>query len=315
MSGLVPRSFPSLGLGSAPLGGLYAPVAHDDGVAAVRAAVEAGYRYIDTAPLYGYGAAERVIGDALAGSNSVVLSTKVGRTLLPGARRDPDDMFKGSTRASACFDFSREAVRRSLDESLARLDRASVDLVLIHDPDDHVDQAISETYPALEELRAEGVVAAVGVGANRADIPARFVRETGIDAVLVAGRYTLLDQSAGDDLLPAALDRGVEVIAAGVYNSGVLSPTDLPGTYDYQPASPSIVARVEELRRICAGHGVPLAAAALQFPLRHPAVATVLMGARTAGEAIQNLEFSRVAIPGGLWEEIDELHAGHGERM
>ena len=316
MSGPAPRPLPCplprLGLGSAPLGGLFAPVDHDDGVAAVRAAVEAGYRYIDTAPLYGYGAAERIVGDGLVSANGVVVSTKVGRTLLPGARRDPEDLYKGADRASARFDFSRDAVRRSLDASLARLGRSDVDLVFIHDPDDHLEAAISETYPALEELKAAGVVGAVGVGTNRAEVGARFVRETGIDAVLIAGRYTLLDQSAADDLLPAALDRGVDVIAAGVYNSGVLSPTDLPRTYDYRPAGPSVMARVERLGRICARHGVPLAAAALQFPLRHRAVATVLVGARTAGESIQNLEFSQVAASDGLWEEIDELHAGRG---
>lgn len=301
---------PPIGLGSAPLGGLFAPVDHDDGVAVVRAAVDAGYGYIDTAPLYGYGAAERIIGDALDGSEGVALSTKVGRTLLPGAIREPDDAYKGSTRGTARFDFSRDAIRRSLSASLARLKRQHLDLALIHDPDDHADQAISQTYPALEELRAEGVVTSIGVGMNRSDIPTRFVQETDLDVVLVAGRYTLLDQSAEADLLPTALNKGVAVIAAGVYNSGVLSPTDLPATYDYLPPSQSIVGRVEDLRRVCASHGVPLAAAAVQFPLRHPAVTSVVVGARTPSETVQNLEFSRIAIPDELWEEIDDLLCG-----
>ena len=308
------RRLPQLGLGSAPLGGLFAPVEHDDGVAAVRAAVEAGYRYVDTAPLYGYGSAEAIVGDALRGSTDVLLSTKVGLILLPDADRAPDDIFKGSTKGAAYFDFSRDAVRRSVFESLVRLRRHHLDLVLIHDPDDHSDQAISEAYPALEELRTEGVLTSIGVGMNRSDIPTRFVKETDIDMVIVAGRYTLLDRSAEDDLLPVALDRGVGVVAAGVYNSGVLAPTDLPATYDYRSPSRVIVDRVKKLRRVCAAYGVPLAAAAAQFPLRHPAVTTVLLGARKAGEAIQNLGFMQMAIPDGLWEAIEDLHAADNAR-
>ena len=334
VSGAAEGLLPRIGLGSAPLGGLFEPVDHDAGVAAVRAAVGAGYRYIDTAPLYGYGAAEQIIGDALSGSdvrsgsdvlagsdalagsgalggsNGVVLSTKVGRTLRPGVSREPDDMFKGSAKVSARFDFSRDAVRESMLASLARLDRQNIELALIHDPDDHVDQAISEAYPALEELRAEGVVSLIGVGTNRSDVPIRFLRETDVDVVLVAGRYTLLDRSAEEALLPEAASRGVEVVAAGVYNSGVLAPTDLPATYDYRPPARSIVDRVERLRQACGRHRVPLAAAAVQFPLRHPAVATVLVGARSAHEAVANLEFSRTSVPDELWEEIDDLHAG-----
>ena len=316
VSGAAERLLPRIGLGSAPLGGLFEPVDHDAGVAAVRAAVGAGYRYVDTAPLYGYGAAEQIIGDALGasdalgGSNGIVLSTKVGRTLRPGVSREPDDMFKGSAKVSARFDFSRDAVRESMRASLARLDRQHIELALIHDPDDHVDQAISEAYPALEELRAEGVVSLIGVGTNRSDIPIRFLRETDVDVVLVAGRYTLLDRSAEETLLPEAASRGVEVVAAGVYNSGVLAPTDLPATYDYRPPARSIVDRVEKLRRACERHRVPLAAAAVQFPLHHPAVGTVLVGARSAHEAVENLEFSRIVVPDELWEEIDDLHAG-----
>jgi D-threo-aldose 1-dehydrogenase len=285
-------------------------VEHDDGVAVVSAAVEAGYGYIDTAPLYGYGAAEQIVGEALGGSTSVLLSTKVGRTLLPGIGRESDDVYKGSANCDARFDFSRDAIRRSIFSSLARLNQQRLHLVLIHDPEHHVDQAISETYPALEELRSEGVVAFIGVGTNYSGTPARFVQETGIDAVLIAGRYTLLDRSAEADLLPAARNKGVTIIAAGVYNSGVLSPTDLPTTYDYRQASASIVKRAGRLRRICASHGIPLAAAAVQFPLRHPAVSTVLVGARTAEEAIQNLEFSRLSIPSDLWEEVGDARHG-----
>jgi aryl-alcohol dehydrogenase-like predicted oxidoreductase len=227
-----------------------------------------------------------------------VLSTKVGRLLVAG---EPSPLFRGAPPTAAVFDFSAEGVRRSLTESLERLGLDRVDLALIHDPDDHLEQALAEAYPALAALRAEGVVRRIGVGMNQWQALARFVRETEVDCVLVAGRYTLLDRSAGDELLPLCATRGCTVFAAGVFNSGLLAGGT---TFDYAPASNELVARARELAATCARWGVPLKAAALQFPLRHPAVESVLVGCRTAAEVDEDLALLRVPIPAALWDEL-----------
>jgi aryl-alcohol dehydrogenase-like predicted oxidoreductase len=227
-----------------------------------------------------------------------VLSTKVGRLLVAG---EPSPLFRGAPPTAAVFDFSAEGVRRSLTESLERLGLDRVDLALIHDPDDHLEQALAEAYPALAALRAEGVVRRIGVGMNQWQALARFVRETEVDCVLVAGRYTLLDRGAGDELLPLCATRGCTVFAAGVFNSGLLAGGT---TFDYAPASNELVARARELAATCARWGVPLKAAALQFPLRHPAVESVLVGCRTAAEVDEDLALLRVPIPAALWDEL-----------
>ncbi|MCY4623092.1 MAG: aldo/keto reductase [bacterium] len=295
---------PALGFGTAPLGGLYEPVDFDEAVTVVRGAVDHGYRYFDTAPLYGYGAAERILGDALVDiSTDVTISTKVGRVVDEAACRPAGDMFVGS-RGDAVFDFSADGVRRSLEASFGRLQRTFVDVVFIHDPDDHARQALDEAYPALEQLRAEGAVGAIGVGMNQPCLPTRFIRETDIDAVLVAGRYTLLDRTAERELFPAARARGVHVVAAGVYNSGVLTGAETTPHFDYAPASPSVVARVRALREICERHDVDIATAAVQLAARHAAVSTVLIGARSKAEAILNRRHIETPIPEELWKEV-----------
>ena len=296
---------PAAGFGTAPLGGLYEAVPRDDAVAAVEVAVRIGYRYFDTAPLYGYGAAERALGEALAGCGAdVAVSTKVGRIVDEDAPSAPGDMFAAGAGA-ASFDFSADGVRRSLEASLGRLGRGFIDVVFIHDPDQHARQALDEAYPALERLRAEGAVGAVGVGMNEPGLPARFVTETDIDAVLIAGRYTLLDRSAEHTLFAAAKARGVHVVAAGVYNSGILTGAERAPHFDYGDAPPRIIERAARLRSVCDDYGVPLAAAAVQFAARSEAVGTVLVGARSAAEAAENWSHLRCELPDELWPALE----------
>ena len=283
-----------IGLGTAPLGGLYAPVDDETARATLDRAWELGIRTFDTAPLYGSGLAERRLGAFLQGKQraAFVISTKVGRLLRPDASG-----WKG-----AYFDFSYDAALRSLSDSLDRLGLDRVDVALVHDPDDHYEEARHGAFRALTRLRNEGAVRAVGVGMNQTSLLARFAREADPDCFLVAGRYTLLDRSAPEELLPLCQERGIDVIAAGVFNSGVLAGGS---TFDYRTASPEIVERVGWLRETCARYGVPLAAAAVQYPLRHPAVKTVVVGCRTPAEVEEDLRLSVLDIPETLWEEIE----------
>jgi D-threo-aldose 1-dehydrogenase len=295
-----------LSFGGAPLGNLYAPIAEATADATVAAAWDHGIRFFDTAPLYGHGLSERRIGRALRDRprDEYVLSTKVGRLLAPGP--GGTDGFVIPETEHVVWDFSADGVRRSLEASLERLGLDRADVVLIHDPDRHWRQAVTEAYPALHELRAQGVVRAIGAGMNQAAMLTRFARETEIDLVLLAGRYTLLEQDALDDLLPACADTGVRVIAAGVFNSGLLS-RERPGPapmYDYAPAPPGLVARAHRLADVCARHGTTLPAAALAFPGRHPAVATTLVGARAPEEVARNAALLAAGVPDALWDEL-----------
>jgi D-threo-aldose 1-dehydrogenase len=297
---------PSVGLGTAGLGGLYTSVPDAEAHAVVRHALETGVRYVDTAPQYGHGTAERRIGEALAGieRDGFVLSTKVGRLIVP--RPDGDTgIFADAPPSDAVFDFSRDGILRSLEASLERLGLDRVDAVLIHDPDDHEDQALGEAFPALAELRAEGVVRAIGAGMNQTRVLERFVRETDVDLVLVANRYTLLDRSAAASLLPACAERDVAVVVGGVFNSGILADLGPGAHYGYAPASEEILGRARALAATCERHGVPLRAAALQFPSRHPAVTSTLVGARSVAEFDDCLTQLRSDIPEDLWKELD----------
>jgi D-threo-aldose 1-dehydrogenase len=314
-----------LGLGTAPLGGLFAHVEDDTATAVVKAALAAGLTYVDTAPLYGHGVAERRVGVGLKAAGAVpstdlrgrgdagsgpafVLSTKVGRLIVDNPHGDPDGYADGPP-SEAVFDYSPDAIRRSLAESLERLDLPAVDVVYIHDPDDHEEEALTQAYPVLHELRDQGVVRAIGVGMNQSRIPTRFVRETDIDVVLLAGRYTLLDQSGAVDLLPACLERGVSIVIGGVYNSGLLADPRPGATYNYVEAPPELVARAQELAAVCARHGVPLKAAAIQFPLAHPAVASILTGARSVAELEENLAMIEYDIPDVVWDDLAAVGA------
>ncbi|HZR81051.1 MAG TPA: aldo/keto reductase [Candidatus Binatia bacterium] len=294
-----------LGFGAAPIGNLFAPVADRDAAGAVDAAWRSGIRFFDTAPLYGHGLSEKRIGAALRAHRreEFVLATKVGRLLVPD-ESPPDHGFVETSPFRPVFDFSFDATLRALDESLARLGTDRVDVLHVHDPDDHVDDALRGAFRALRRLRDDRVVRAIGGGMNRSAPLARFVREAGVDCVLLAGRYTLLDQSALDDLLPACVASGVSVIAGGVFNSGLLADPSPRATYDYAPAPPPLVARARRLAAVCARHGVDLKAAALRFPRAHPAVACVLTGARTAAEMAQNARLFAAPIPLALWDDL-----------
>jgi D-threo-aldose 1-dehydrogenase len=291
-----------LALGCAPLAGLYEPVPEAQARATIDAAWELGIRTFDTAPHYGAGVSEQRVGAALRARprDELVLSTKVGRLLVPATTRDRQG-FPDEPPVRRVFDFSRDAVLRSLAGSLDRLGLDRADIVHLHDPDDHLDQAIGEAVPALAELRAAGTIGAIGAGSNRPEPLARIVREADVDWVLVAGRFTLLDQSAATELLPLCLERGVAVIAAGVFNSGVLAGG---ATFDYAPAAPEVVARARAIAAACERHGVSLPAAAMAFPRRHPAVRCVLVGARSPQEVAEDAAGFAQPVPDALWEEL-----------
>jgi D-threo-aldose 1-dehydrogenase len=295
-----------LGLGTAPLGGMYEAVSDEQGRATIDAAWAAGLRFFDTAPLYGHGRSERRLGAALRDRprDEFVLATKVGRMLRAGGPPDPEGIWVDAPELHPFFDFSEEAALTSFRESLERLGLDRVDVLHIHDPDDHHDEALAGAYRALDRLRADGRIRAVGAGMNQAAMLARFAREGRFDCFLLAGRFTLLDQSGLDDLLPLCRREGIAVIAGGVFNSGILADPRPGAHYNYLPATPELVERALRLAEVCDRHGVPLAAAAVQFPLRHPAVATVLVGARSAAEVEEDVRLFRCDVPDELWADL-----------
>ncbi|MDI2129478.1 aldo/keto reductase [Yinghuangia seranimata] len=298
-----------LSLGAAGLGNLFTAVGDLQAHEALEAAWNCGIRSFDTAPHYGLGLSERRLGEALVGRprHAFTVSTKVGRVLEPASGEGGDDLANGFAVPAThrrVWDFSAEGVLRSLESSLKRLGLDRVDTVYLHDPDDHARHALAEAYPALERLRAEGVVDAIGIGTNQTPLATRFVRETDIDVVLLAGRYSLVDRTGADELLPEAERRGVSVVVGGVFNSGLLADPRPGATFDYAAAPQALLDHARRLETACAAHGVPLRAAAARFPLRHPAVAAVLLGLRHPDEVLDAaLQFTR-AIPDGLWEDL-----------
>ncbi|MEW2546671.1 aldo/keto reductase [Streptomyces sp. NPDC047002] len=300
----------ALGFGAATLGGLFAPLSDEDAHAALQTAWDAGIRYFDTAPHYGVGLSEERLGRFLADKPRAdyVLSTKVGRLLVPGtgdpSQSEGADGFYGTPHRVRVRDYSADGVRRSLDESLERLGVDRIDVAFIHDPDDHVEQALTEAYPALAALRDEGVLGSVGVGMNQVAVPTRFVRESDIDCLIVAGRYTLLDGEAARELLPLCAERGVDVVGAGVFNSGLLATPEESPTFDYAAAPGPLVARARAIAAVCARHGVPLPVAALAFVRVHPAVRTVLAGMRSPAEVRQNVTSVTTEVPKALWDDL-----------
>jgi D-threo-aldose 1-dehydrogenase len=298
-----------LSFGAAGIGNLFTPVEDGEARAALDAAWDAGIRSFDTAPHYGLGLSERRVGAALRHRprETFTVSTKVGRVLEPVQHPDGDDLAHGfAVRAThrRRWDFTADGVKRSLAESLRRLGLDRVDTVYLHDPDEHAEQALAEAYPALEKLRAEGVVGAIGIGMNQSALPARFVRETDIDVVLLAGRYTLLDQSGLDDLLPAAAERGVSVVVGGVFNSGVLADPRRSATYDYGSVPEDVLGRALRMQVACAQDQVELRSAALQFPFGHRAVSSVLIGSRTAAEVCDAVDQASRPIPPRTWHRL-----------
>jgi D-threo-aldose 1-dehydrogenase len=303
-----------LGFGAAQIGNLYNPVDDETAARAVAAAWDAGVRYFDTAPHYGLGLSEHRLGAALAGRprDEFVVSTKVGRLLVPNPSPNGSDISDGGfavpDRLARVRDYSRDGVWRSLDESLERLQLDRVDIVYVHDPDDYLDQAIGQAIPALAQLRDAGVIGAIGAGMNYWQPLVRIVKESDVDAVMLAGRWTLLDRS-GQPLLEVCESREVSVVAAAPFNSGLLSrPWPADGAYfDYTPASAELLAGARALAAACQEHGTTLPEAAMQFPLRHPAVACVVAGMRTATQAQSSAGFMRAEIPGTLWPVLDEV--------
>lgn len=286
---------------------MFEAVVDDDAQAVVERAYERGVRLFDTAPLYGFGLSERRLGHVLESRprEEFVLSTKVGRLLREGAPADPDQpAWRGVPPVAPVFDFSYDAVLRSLDESLERLGLDRVDIVHVHDPDAHEQEALSGAYPALDRLRSEGVIRWVGAGMNQVEMLCRFAREADFDCFLVAGRYTLLDQTALTELLPLCADRGIAVIVGGALNSGILADPTPGATFDYRPASSRWLERAQRLAAVCDRHGVPLMAPALQFPLAHPAVASVLVGPRSVAELDRSIELTALPIPDELWADL-----------
>jgi D-threo-aldose 1-dehydrogenase len=264
-------------------------------------------RFFDTAPLYGHGLAERRLGEVLRSKrrDDFVLATKVGRLLRANVPPEPGQSYVDVPPVNPVFDFSYDGVMHSVEESLERLGLDRVDVLHIHDPDEHYEEALSGAYRALDRLRAEGTIGAVGAGMNQAEMLVRFARDADFDCFLLAGRYTLLDRTGARELLPLCAERGISIVAGGVFNSGILANPMPGGTFNYQAAPLDIVERAQRLAAICKRHGVELKAAAIQFPLRHPAVAVVLTGCRSVAEVEENVRMFRTRVPDELWRDLD----------
>ncbi|MFE6821327.1 aldo/keto reductase [Streptomyces sp. NPDC057690] len=297
-----------LAFGAAVIGNLFTEVGEEQAHEAVAAAWRQGIRYFDTAPHYGLGLSERRLGAALREHprSRYTVSTKVGRRLeaADGGGDDLADGFAVPATHRRVWDFSADGVRRTLEASLQRLGLDRVDVVYLHDPDDHAEQAFREGYPALEKLRAEGVVGAIGAGMNQAEMLTRFVRDTDVDVVLCAGRYTLLDQRAAVELLPAAVERGVSVVVGGAFNSGLLADPRPGATFDYAQAPAGLLERALRMKETADRHGITLRAAALAFCAAHPAVASVLVGTRSAAEVRDCAEQFTTQVPAAFWQEL-----------
>jgi D-threo-aldose 1-dehydrogenase len=304
---------PKLGLGCAPLGGLLSGVSSDDATAVLATALESGVRYFDTAPYYGFGLSERRLGDAIRGRPDIILSTKVGRLLKPGLPADPAAFgWPEPLPFHPVFDYSYDGVMRSFEDSLQRLGRDRIDILLLHDigpfthtdPDEeqrHFRDAMSGGYRALDELRRAGQVNAIGIGVNEVEVSLRVLDHGDWDVFLLAGRYTLLEQTPLERLFPECERRGTRIIIGGPYNSGILVGGT---TWNYADAPAELFERVRKIRAVCDRHAVPLPAAVLKFCLAHPLVDTVIPGARTRQELLQTLAWMATDIPDGLWEDL-----------
>ena len=299
-----------LGFGASVIGNLYRATSDHDAAEAVTAAWNAGIRYFDTAPHYGLGLSERRLGAALSSfpRDQYVVSSKVGRLLVPNEhpRGTDTEGFDVPDDLRRQWDFSRDGVLRSIEATLERTGLDRLDIVYLHDPDENWPEAADQAMPALAELRDQGVVGAIGAGMNHSAMLARFLRETAADIVMLAGRYTLLDQSALDDVLPAAVESGKSVVAVGVFNSGLLS-RDRPAEnakYDYRDAPPELVARTLAIAELCEDHGTTLPAAAIAFPFTHPAVVNVTLGMRSQEQVERNARLHEEPRSAELWAEL-----------
>jgi D-threo-aldose 1-dehydrogenase len=305
-----------LGFGGASIGNLYRAVDDESVRGVVNAAWDNGVRYFDTAPHYGVGLSERRLGAALAGRprNEYVLSTKVGRLLVPNDRPTGSDLAYGFDTTDDLRrerDYSATGVRRSLEESLGRLGLDRIDMALVHDPDDHVDQVVAEALPELARMREEGIVRAIGVGMNQWQAPLRFVQESDLDVVMLAGRWTLLDRT-GQPLLDECARRGVSVLAAAPFNSGLLArPDPSPEShFDYDAPEGRILEAARGLAELARAHGTVLPHVAINFPLRHRAVATVVNGLASPAHVDSATQWLSTPVPEAFWAEAETIVQG-----
>lgn len=307
----------ALGFGGVPLGSVYEVLDEDVCRATVQRALDVGVSLYDTAPLYGHGLSELRMGAVLRSKplDDYVLSTKVGRYLAPRPKAEIDmGQWQHSIGFDAVFDYSYDSAFRSVEQSMMRLGIPQIDILLIHDVDvwTHGDgyekrykQAMEGSYRAIKEMRDQGIVKAIGVGVNEADVCARFARDGDFDCFLLAGRYTLLEQGALDDFLPLCEEKQIGIMLGGPYNSGILATGPIPGAkYNYKDASPEVLATVARIQTVCQRHGVPLAAAAIQFPMAHPCLSSTIPGAVTPYEVQRNADMMKIAIPADLWAEF-----------
>ncbi len=324
---------PQLGIGTNPLGGLHDDIPHDEAMAVIEKCWEVGIRYFDVAPVYGYGKSEKVVGEVLRSKKreDYILTTKVGRLLLKDGPPDREDkmvlwdgvqLYKGTPDVKPYFDFSYDGVMRSIEASQERMGIERFDALHVHDPDLYPDEALEGAFRALDKLRSEGIIGAVGAGSNQWQVLAYLAKRADFDCFLLAGRYTLLDQSAFAEFLPLCVERGIVIINGGVFNSGILAHPD-PGsirsvssvasaipswkdnvTYNYVPAEPEMIQKAARIKAVCDRHNTPLRAAAIQFSLHHPAIPTVVVGPRTVEHVVDNMEMFRYEIPADLWAEL-----------
>ena len=297
-----------LGLGLASIGGMFAAVPQQQAVATIDRAWELGIRLFDTAPMYGYGVSEQRAGLALRGRprDEFVLCTKVGRLIEPGGPDLQPIWAEPPAGMGPRLDYSYGATIRSFEASLERMGIDRIDVLHIHDPELDFAAASTEAFRALTELRGRGTIRAISLGVNHAGVAARFVRETdgGPDIVLLAGRYTLLDQSGADELLPLCEKLGVAVLAAGVFHGGVLADTADGAPHGYERVPRDVLRRIDVLRELCGAYGVPLLAAAVQFPLTHPAVPAVVVGARSPREIAEVSAWLEYEVPDAFWTAL-----------
>ena len=306
-----------LGLGCAALGGLYGDIPDEQATSVVDKARQLQLNLFDTAPLYGSGKSERRLGQALQGvdRDSYILATKVGRILVPADDGDRgQSIFGDPPPFKPVFDYSRDGVMRSVEDSLERLGLDRIDVLHIHDPDNHWQEAIEGAYPALDSLRSQGVISAVSAGMNQWEMLARFAREGDFDCFLLAGRYSLLDQSALDELLPLCLEKNIGIMAGGTYNSGILAKGAKPGAkFNYNDAPDHIIKKAQGLEEAAAKHGVDIKAAASQFVFAHPAITTIIPGTRRPERVQENFDLLTEEIPAAFWGELQDRALIHPE--
>ena len=299
-----------LSLGTAPLAGLFTSVDISESDQLINSALDSGINYFDTAPLYGHGLAEERLGRILGKvSKPFVLQTKVGRVLNWVEKADPVPWFPDADpHIQPVFDYSAEGIKRSFNESLERMGVDHIDIALMHDAENHIPQAINSAYPVLADLKRQGIIKAIGIGINFCDAAIEIMKNVDLDIALLAGRYTLLDQSAQNKLLPYALERKVDITIGGVFNSGVLADPKPGATFEYLPASDEIISKAQAIGAFLKNLGIPLTAAALQFPLRHPAVTSVLTGSRNSKELLSNIADFDLELPADIWSQLEDAN-------